>query len=53
MVLMEIKTSKAIPLWLSQLLTKNKIFKTKFSKYGKAYMISQKNDDKKIIEEGA
>ncbi len=37
LVLMEIKTSGAIPLWLSRTLSENKIFKTSFSKYGTAY----------------
>ena len=37
MVLMEVKTSGAIPLWMTQCLTENKIYKTSFSKYGTAY----------------
>lgn len=37
MVLMEVKTSGAIPLWLAKHLTKSRIFKTSFSKYGTAY----------------
>ncbi len=37
LVLMEVKTSGAIPLWLAHTLTENKIFKTSFSKYGTAY----------------
>ena len=37
MVLMEVKTSGAIPLWMTRYLTENKIFKTSFSKYGTAY----------------
>ncbi len=37
LVLMEIKTSGAIPLWLTHTLTENRIFKTSFSKYGTAY----------------
>ena len=37
MVLMEVKTSGAIPLWMTRYLTENKIFKTTFSKYGTAY----------------
>ncbi len=37
MVLMEIKTSSAIPMWLTKALSENKIFKTSFSKYGTAY----------------
>lgn len=35
--LMEIKTTGGIPLWLTQALTRERIFKTAFSKYGKAY----------------
>ncbi len=37
MVLMEIKTSAAIPLWLTGALSAEHIFKTPFSKYGTAY----------------
>ena len=37
MVLMEIKTSGGIPLWMTKYLTENRIFKTTFSKYGTAY----------------
>jgi len=37
LVLMEIKTSGAIPLWLTDFLTANKLYKTSFSKYGTAY----------------
>ena len=36
-VLMEIKTSRAIPLWLTNFLSSEKIYKRSFSKYGKAY----------------
>ncbi len=36
-VLMEIKTSGAIPLWLTRKLSELKIYKTSFSKYGTAY----------------
>ena len=39
---MEIKCSYGMPLWLTSLLSKEKIFKTSFSKYGTAY--------KKILE---
>lgn len=35
--LMEIKTSGGIPLWMSETLTKNHLYKTSFSKYGTAY----------------
>jgi SPX domain protein involved in polyphosphate accumulation len=37
MVLMEIKTSGAIPLWMTKVLSQQKIYKTSFSKYGAAY----------------
>lgn len=37
MVLMEVKTSGAIPLWMVKHLSENRIFKTSFSKYGTAY----------------
>lgn len=36
-VLMEIKIASAMPLWLSGLLSELSIFKTNFSKYGRAY----------------
>lgn len=37
-VLMEIKTPGAIPLWLVKVLSEEKIRKTSFSKYGRAYL---------------
>lgn len=37
MVLMEIKCSGGIPLWMSHVLSEQQIFKTSFSKYGAAY----------------
>lgn len=37
MVLMEIKCSGGIPLWMTQVLTRERIYKTSFSKYGTAY----------------
>lgn len=37
MVLMEIKCSGGIPLWMVQALSAAQIYKTSFSKYGKAY----------------
>ena len=39
MVLMEVKCAGGIPLWLTQLLTQEKIYKTSFSKYGTAYQM--------------
>ncbi len=35
--LMEIKTSVGIPLWMSEVLTQNHLYKISFSKYGSAY----------------
>ena len=37
LVLMEIKCSGGIPLWMTKLLTQERIFRTSFSKYGTAY----------------
>lgn len=36
-VMMEIKTSGGIPLWMTAVLSQEKIYKTSFSKYGTAY----------------
>lgn len=35
--LMEVKISSAMPMWLCRVLSENGIFKTSFSKYGRAY----------------
>ncbi|AOY76503.1 polyphosphate polymerase domain-containing protein [Clostridium formicaceticum] len=35
--LMEIKAEKSIPVWLSKILSENKVYKTSFSKYGAEY----------------
>ncbi len=37
MLLMEIKCSGGIPLWMTEALSREKIYKTSFSKYGTAY----------------
>lgn len=37
MVLMELKTPGGIPLWMTQFLTEQHLYKTSFSKYGTAY----------------
>lgn len=37
MALMEVKCAGGVPLWLTKVLTKERIFKTSFSKYGTAY----------------
>lgn len=36
-VLLEIKTATALPMWLSKFLSQFQVYKTSFSKYGKAY----------------
>lgn len=38
LTLMELKTSGGLPLWMVHCLTENQIYKTSFSKYGKAYL---------------
>lgn len=42
-IIMEVKTAAAIPLWLVKTLSKNKLYKTSFSKYGTAYTLMLKN----------
>ena len=37
MVLMELKCPGGIPMWMTEILSKEKIYKTSFSKYGTAY----------------
>lgn len=37
-VLMEVKTTGGLPLWLVHFLSQNRIYKTSFSKYGAAYV---------------
>ena len=37
MVLMEIKCAGGIPLWMTEILSRERIYKTSFSKYGTAY----------------
>lgn len=37
LILMEVKTKDAIPLWMTHLLSEQHIYKTSFSKYGTAY----------------
>ncbi|MGN1179586.1 MAG: VTC domain-containing protein, partial [Suilimivivens sp.] len=36
-VLMEVKTSGGLPMWMVNVLSQQKIYKTSFSKYGSAY----------------
>lgn len=40
-VLMEVKTGSALPLWFCEVINKEKIVKTSFSKYGAAYRLEQ------------
>lgn len=47
-VLMEIKTSSSIPLWLVKVLSENKIYKTSFSKYKEAYKKECKEENKYV-----
>lgn len=54
-VLMEIKTATAIPLWLTSVLTKNAIFRTPFSKYGnacRAHLASLQSAPKPLTRDG-
>ncbi|MGN1188699.1 MAG: VTC domain-containing protein [Lachnospiraceae bacterium] len=44
---MEIKTPGGIPLWMTNFLTEQKIYKTSFSKYGAAYKDMMLNKDNK------
>lgn len=44
LILMEVKTATAIPLWLVKVLSQNKIYKTSFSKYGTAYNLMLKQE---------
>ena len=50
-VLMEIKCSGGIPLWMVDILSKEKIYKTSFSKYGTAYktLIFPQNNKTKYV----
>lgn len=54
-VLLELKCSGGIPLWMTNFLSEERIYKTSFSKYGTAYetlifpQLQQKNDPKEKI----
>ncbi|MCR5655435.1 MAG: polyphosphate polymerase domain-containing protein [Lachnospiraceae bacterium] len=41
--LMEVKTAGGLPMWLTDFLSEEKIYKTSFSKYGAAYLDMQRN----------
>lgn len=48
-VLMELKVSDAIPMWMVQALSREKIYKTTFSKYGTAYLQMQRSAQKGVL----
>jgi len=48
---LEIKVSNAMPLWLTMALSENKIYKTSFSKYGKAYKAKINKEQQKELQE--
>jgi hypothetical protein len=52
-ILMEIKCDGSIPLWLCQILSEMKLYKTSFSKYGTEYKHFLKNKAKVRIEKSA
>ncbi len=43
--ILEIKVQEAMPLWLSNILTNGRIYKSSFSKYGEAYKIMNRKRD--------
>ena len=47
-VLLEVKTASGIPLWLSEFLSKNRIYKTSFSKYGEVYKKEYRSSDESL-----
>lgn len=46
--LMEVKVGAGMPCWFVDLLTQNQIYRTSFSKYGKAYLDWRQNNDSLI-----
>ena len=51
-ILMEVKTGTAIPLWLTGILSRERIFKTSFSKYGEAYKIERSSNIAEVQKVG-
>ena len=47
-VLMEVKCAGAMPLWFVKVLTENKIYKTSFSKYARAYEALTKRESQRL-----
>lgn len=52
-VLMEVKTEHAIPLWLTGVMTQEDIRRTSFSKYGRAYLASQEQQQNRSYADQA
>lgn len=48
--LLEMKCSEGVPLWLTQFLAKEKIYKTSFSKYGSAYQQHIYPENKEVFQ---
>jgi hypothetical protein len=46
--LMEVKSSEAVPLWFTRLLTEKEIYATSFSKYGTEYKKTIQNTDSRL-----
>lgn len=51
MILLELKVAEAIPLWLTEILSELRIYKTSFSKYGTAYKLSQERKIERLNTE--
>ncbi|MBQ8343734.1 MAG: polyphosphate polymerase domain-containing protein [Clostridia bacterium] len=49
-IVMEVKTAYALPLWFTSFLSENKIYKTSFSKYGTAYIDVCQSKKKELIK---
>ncbi len=52
-VLMEIKCEGGMPLWMTELLSREKLYKTSFSKYGIAYQTFIFSNNKEDIKHGS
>ena len=52
LVIMELKTSTSIPLWMTKILTKHKVYSNSFSKYGSEfyeYLIKTRKEDESCL----
>ena len=50
MRLLEIKTGGGLPLWLTSVLSAERIYRTSFSKYGRAYLAEKENKNNEYAE---